>query len=461
MEIDLVHPSERVWRALTDARLLTRWFMRTDLAPREGSHFTLEPGTLPGFLGPVSGELVELSPPRRLVMLWQGESLHTRVAWELTSTDDGCRLLIVQTGFFGAPAALRSRALRATYLQLFDEQLPRMLDQLAAQRAAGRAAPGRRWQPRDPRQQAATVAMRAAVPRQRRPNTPEAGWAAGRAAGPVAGAAPAASPDPAPVPRPAGPLTRPAEGTAGRRFLPPGWQVGPAIAPGWARAAAVGVAATAVAVVVLWAMVGTTGLDPGRGIAGLETVRDAPGVAVQPGVEPSAVARPGTPSPGQPQPAPANPGHMAPPAGSVGMSGQDPTLPIRATAPPRTSVAPDPSEPTTEQSPVLAPPELTATMTTAGLPLLGGRSVRVTVANPGPGDAYGWELVVLVGDQTVTNVTGASYERVGDRVTFTPWEPELPAGAWVEVGFEVQAPVIGLLGASDPTGCTIDGRPCG
>ncbi|MGH3683363.1 MAG: SRPBCC family protein, partial [Natronosporangium sp.] len=131
LEVDLAHPPDRVWQALTTARLLGAWFMPTDLEPREGSRFTLDPGTLAGFLGLVSGELLEVVAEHRLVMLWQGEKLHTRVVWELAETAAGCRVQLVQTGFIGAPAALRRRALRDTYIRLFAEQLPAVLDRIA------------------------------------------------------------------------------------------------------------------------------------------------------------------------------------------------------------------------------------------------------------------------------------------------------------------------------------------
>lgn len=155
LEIALAHPPARVWRALTEAPLLGEWFMPTDMAVAAGGRFTLHPGTLAGFLGPVSGELTEVVAPRRMVMLWQGEKLHTRVTWELTETSGGCTLRIRQTGFIGAPATLRRRALRDTYTRLFGERLPAVLDRIAT---SGFDAGG-----------GAEAGVRAAVPRQRPP----------------------------------------------------------------------------------------------------------------------------------------------------------------------------------------------------------------------------------------------------------------------------------------------------
>jgi hypothetical protein len=99
-------------------------------------------------------------------------------------------------------------------------------------------------------------------------------------------------------------------------------------------------------------------------------------------------------------------------------------------------------------------------MTTSGLPLLGGRTVTVTVSNPGPGAAESWEVVMTVGDQSVTNVSGAAYQAEGSRAIFTPLAGALAAGADTTFSFDIPAPVLGLLGAGDPTDCTIDGRAC-
>lgn len=56
LAVELAHPPERVWQALPEARLLGAWFMPTDLEPRQGARFSLDPGNLAGLLGPVSAE---------------------------------------------------------------------------------------------------------------------------------------------------------------------------------------------------------------------------------------------------------------------------------------------------------------------------------------------------------------------------------------------------------------------
>lgn len=491
LEIELPHPRDRVWRALTDARLLSEWFVPTDLEAREGARFTLAAGTLGGFLGPVAGELTELAPEQRIVMLWQGEKLHTRVVWEIIESDRGCTLQVVQTGFIGAPAALRRRALRDTYGRLFAEQLPVVLDRLAAAPSAVLA---------DSAAAAGAPVRPAAVPRQRRApvNMAVGAWAAGRTlGGPVSDsgsadtALPSAGQPPDPVvppPRRAGdpervaapgdarPAAAPgdrqsaglrggdepagarggaepatAAGQPERRWWP-AWLDRLGTVPAWASTVALGAAAAALAVVVLAAVVYTPGSDVGGSGPGTgpEAERDAPGVALQPGggishTAPAESAGPASPG-GQPDETPGP--SSAPSPGGGGVPG---TLPGVDSLPEGTA-APSPAEPS--PGPVLTAQVVMSDVLLLGL---GGRAVTVTVSNPGPGSVSGWEVAMDVGDQNVTKVSGADYERDGSQAIFTPAGAELAAGTSTQFSFELP----GLLGASDPTGCTIDGNPCG
>jgi hypothetical protein len=92
---------------------------------------------------------------------------------------------------------------------------------------------------------------------------------------------------------------------------------------------------------------------------------------------------------------------------------------------------------------------------------LQGRAVSVTVSNPGPGEAAGWEVTMDVGDQSVTNVSGAAHTQDGSLAIFTPVDGALAAGETTTFTFDIPGGgALGLGGAEDPTGCTIDGHPC-
>ncbi|GFJ91546.1 SRPBCC family protein [Phytohabitans rumicis] len=128
LDVDLRHPPDVVWQALTEQPLLARWFMLTDLSPEAGSRFQLLPEDLPGLPNAVDGEVIEAIPARRLAMRWQGEQLHSKVIWELAPTPAGCRLVVTQTGFLGLRGSARRRALVSTYKRLFEVRLPAVLD---------------------------------------------------------------------------------------------------------------------------------------------------------------------------------------------------------------------------------------------------------------------------------------------------------------------------------------------
>lgn len=131
IDFDFGHPPALVWRALTERRQLARWFMPGDLQPIQGSKFQLLPDALPGFDGPIAGQVLEVSAERRLVMRWKGEQLHARVAWELKAKPEGCLLMVSQSGFLGVQGSARRQALVSTYDRLFGERLPAVLDGLA------------------------------------------------------------------------------------------------------------------------------------------------------------------------------------------------------------------------------------------------------------------------------------------------------------------------------------------
>ncbi|MGN9912091.1 SRPBCC domain-containing protein [Phytohabitans sp. LJ34] len=131
IDFDFGHPPALVWRALTERRLLARWFMPADFQPIQGSKFQLLPDALPGFDGPIAGQVLEVSAERRLVMRWKGEQLHARVAWELKPKPEGCLLMVSQSGFLGVRGSARRQALVSTYDRLFGERLPAVLDGLA------------------------------------------------------------------------------------------------------------------------------------------------------------------------------------------------------------------------------------------------------------------------------------------------------------------------------------------
>jgi uncharacterized protein YndB with AHSA1/START domain len=101
MEFELRHAPAKVWRALTDPKLLAEW-----LLPAVG--FRLEPGAAfafqtdphPGWDGKVDCRILEAQPNEKLSYSWAvGGMLDTVVTFTLTPTASGTRLHLVQSGF--------------------------------------------------------------------------------------------------------------------------------------------------------------------------------------------------------------------------------------------------------------------------------------------------------------------------------------------------------------------------
>jgi len=109
MEYDLPHAPEKVWRALTEPKLLAQWLMATDLRPVVGNSFTFKSDPTPWWDGIVRCEVLELDPNKRLSYSWrsgpESSPLDTVVTWMLTPTPSGgTRLALEQSGFLPANA---------------------------------------------------------------------------------------------------------------------------------------------------------------------------------------------------------------------------------------------------------------------------------------------------------------------------------------------------------------------
>ena len=104
MQYDLPHAPEKVWRALTEPKLLASWLMATDMRPVVGNGFTFKSDPTPWWDGIVHCEMLELAPHKRLSYSWrsgpESSPLDTVVTWTLTPTSSGgTRLELEQSGF--------------------------------------------------------------------------------------------------------------------------------------------------------------------------------------------------------------------------------------------------------------------------------------------------------------------------------------------------------------------------
>jgi uncharacterized protein YndB with AHSA1/START domain len=121
-EIDIAAPPERVFKALTDAAELKRWFTSPEcpvkswqMDPRPGGSYAYETEKGSFSVNGVSefkchGEIVEFSPPRLLTYTWianwhDDTARRTLVTWELSPTAAGTHLKVTHSGLAQEPVA--------------------------------------------------------------------------------------------------------------------------------------------------------------------------------------------------------------------------------------------------------------------------------------------------------------------------------------------------------------------
>ena len=100
LDLDLPHPPEKVWRALTDPALLAEWLLPVvNFRLEPGAAFRFQTQAYPGWDGTVDCRILEIEPQRKLSYAWTVPFLDTVVTFTLAPTASGTRLSIVQAGF--------------------------------------------------------------------------------------------------------------------------------------------------------------------------------------------------------------------------------------------------------------------------------------------------------------------------------------------------------------------------
>ena len=121
-EIDVSAPPERVFRALTDAGELSRWFTNPScpqkywkMDARVGGQYAYATNQGSVVVNGVSefechGEILECDPPRLLVYSWIGNwhedpMIRTVVRWELAKKGSGTHVKVTHSGLANLPVA--------------------------------------------------------------------------------------------------------------------------------------------------------------------------------------------------------------------------------------------------------------------------------------------------------------------------------------------------------------------
>jgi uncharacterized protein YndB with AHSA1/START domain len=103
VEYDLPGTPAKVWRTLTEPKLLGAWLMENDISPEVGRRFTFRSKPMGEWDGTVHCEILAVEPQRKLVYSWRGggtgNRLDTTVTWTLAPTATGTRLHLEHAGF--------------------------------------------------------------------------------------------------------------------------------------------------------------------------------------------------------------------------------------------------------------------------------------------------------------------------------------------------------------------------
>jgi uncharacterized protein YndB with AHSA1/START domain len=99
IEREMPHPKEKIWRALTEGKLMEQWLMTNDFQPVVGHRFSFRAMPAPNWSGVIDCEVLVVEPPERLSYSWGALGLGSVVTWTLTPTEGGTHLRMEQSGF--------------------------------------------------------------------------------------------------------------------------------------------------------------------------------------------------------------------------------------------------------------------------------------------------------------------------------------------------------------------------
>ena len=131
--VDLSHPPDRVWLALTDRELLGRWFAEADMVQGVPDRLLLHTAGLPGFEANVEVEVTERRVPELLAMRCDEAGRLTELTCAVTATKQGCRLAVREVTTHGSWSAQQHEPREQQLRQALTVRLPAILDWLAFQ----------------------------------------------------------------------------------------------------------------------------------------------------------------------------------------------------------------------------------------------------------------------------------------------------------------------------------------
>ena len=130
------HPRAKVWKALTEPRLVTAWLMRPEnFELRVGCKFKLRAKPVPGWRGWVDCEVLAVEEQRLLRYSWAGDDSGKVlvVTWRLSDEAGGTKLELVHSGFTGMGGFFLAKLMMGPgWKKMMTKHMSSVLDRLGA-----------------------------------------------------------------------------------------------------------------------------------------------------------------------------------------------------------------------------------------------------------------------------------------------------------------------------------------
>ena len=93
------HPPEKLWRALTETRLIAQWLLKNDFEPVAGRKFQFRSEPMAKWDGIIDCEVLVVEHLKRLSYTWSALGLDSVVLWTLTPAEGGTHVRMEHSGF--------------------------------------------------------------------------------------------------------------------------------------------------------------------------------------------------------------------------------------------------------------------------------------------------------------------------------------------------------------------------
>lgn len=152
----LPYPPDKVWKALTDAKLLGSWFMENDIKPELHHFFTFRMAPQKGWDGITHCEITAIEPLRHIAYTYRGEAtgekamacagihsdaankitkgiftkLNTLLSFTLVPTCGGTILSVEHSGYKGLKLVIISLIMQMGWKKQLRKKLPLVLERM-------------------------------------------------------------------------------------------------------------------------------------------------------------------------------------------------------------------------------------------------------------------------------------------------------------------------------------------